>query len=872
MDRSRWEQIQTLFHDAAERPAADRRAFLESACGNDHELLSEVLALLEEDSRGGSLLERGVANVAYQMVGDAVHASIRTEKIGHYRIKEMLGEGGMGVVYLAERDDLGNLVAIKLLRDAWVSPARRERFAGEQRILAQLNHPSIARLYDANTLEDGTPWFVMEYVDGVPLTAYCLRNSSSVEDRLMLLQLVCEAVQYAHQHALIHRDLKPSNILVKHDGSVRLLDFGIAKQIEGLDSSADATRTATRMMTPAYASPEQIRGEPTGVQTDVYSLGVILYELLAGCLPFELSSCAPSQAEKILIEQDPDKPSAVAKKKAASADGGRNFVLASKAAWADLDVLCLTAMHKDVHQRYQSVEALARDIDHFLKGEPLEARPDTLRYHARKFVARNQSSVLGVSALLVIVIALVIFFTVRLARERDNANRQTAIATTVNQFLSDDLLSRGNPFQSGAASETLLDAIKTASPSIDRKFKDEPQVAARLHQTIAQALDNRTNYPEARAEYQRAHDLFLQTEGPLSQGAIVVQLQRSAMEARSYQSGGLPVAKSLLADQEALLAKIKQPRLDISVWLHAAKGMIALIENDAKSANENFKAACTAAATLPDFDQTARFNLQQRLAFTYIRLGDGATAERLARELIAAYSNAIGADSPYVLRVRLNLAQAYMIEAKHHDAIDEANSIYPDFLAKFGPDHELTMQLLATRAQSEGSLGLFDDSVRDDLAIYNIALKKQGPSSFFAIGTLSDASTAQCRTNHFVEGEANARKAFDAAAKAFGPQAGLTGGVAATLANCLIGLRKYDEASKLLDGIDSKVVSQLTGDPDWGANVSLAQAEIALRQGNYPQAKKFLDSARPAFSRPDTEAYVKQKMETLTAELNTHLK
>ena len=626
------------------------------------------------------------------------------------------------------------------------------------------------------------------------------------------------------------------------------------------------------MMTPAYASPEQIRGEQSGIQTDVYSLGVVLYELLAGRLPFDLSNRTPVQAEKILLEQEVEKPSLAAQKLPANSGGHGSGVFANKSAWADLDVLCLTAMHKDLQQRYRSVEALIRDIDHYLRGEPLEARPDTLRYRARKFVVRNQRAVIGVTALLVIVIALVVFFTLRLASERDNANRQTAIATTVNQFLSDDLLSRGNPFQSGAASETLLDAIKTASPSIDRKFKDEPQVAARLHQTIAQALDNRTNYPEARGEYQRAHDLFLQTEGPLSQDAIVVQLQHSAMEARSYQSGGLPVAKSLLADQQALLAKIKQPRPDIAVWLDAAKGMIALIENDAKSANENFNAASTAAAAIPGFDQTARFNLQQRLAFTYIRLGDGATAERLARELIAAYSSAIGPDSPYVLRVRLNLAQAYMIEAKYRDSIQEATSVYPDFLAKFGPDHELTMQLLATRAQSEGSLGLFDDSVRDDLAIYNIALKKQGPSSFFAIGTLSDASTAQCRTNHFIEGEANARKAYNAAAKAFGPQAGLTGGVAATLANCLIGLGKYDEASKLLDGIDSKVVSQLTGDPDWGANVTLAQAEIALRQGNYAQAKKYLDSARPAFSRPDTEAYVKQKMESLTAELNPHLK
>ncbi|MFZ3382060.1 MAG: protein kinase [Candidatus Acidiferrales bacterium] len=873
MDSSRWQRVQALFHEAADLPAFEQRGFLEKQCGDDAALVREVLGLLQEDSRGGSMLERDVAHVAQQVLGDSSSDAPPFKEFGPYRIIQALGEGGMGMVYLAEREDLGSRVAIKLLRDAWLSPARRERFAIEQRTLAQLNHPSIARLYDADTSPDGTPFFVMEYVEGVPLTDYCKQHNCSIPERLRLFRDVCEAVLYAHQHAVIHRDLKPSNILVKDDGTVRLLDFGIAKHLQSLGESVDQTMTGLRLMTPAYAAPEQIRGEQVGIQSDVYSLGVLLYELLAGRLPFDLSNRTPAQAEKVLTEQEAEKPSTVAAKMAASAPaaGNENAAPLSKAAWADLDVLCLTAMHKDAQQRYQSVEALTRDIDHYLKGEPLDARPDTLRYRARKFVTRNWRSVSAAAAVIAVVVGLVVFFTLRLARERDNANRQTAIATTINQFLSDDLLGRGNPFQSGKATETLLDAIKLASPSIDRKFKDEPQVAARLHLTIAQALDSRTNYPEAREEYERAHQLFLQTEGPLSQDAIVVQLQRAAMEARSYQSGGLPVAKSLLAEQEALIPKLKNPRKDLPVWLYSAKGMIALIENDAKAANQNFKAASDAAAGLPDFDETARFNLRQRLAFTYIRLGDGATAERLARQLIAAYSAANGADSPYVLRVRLNLAQAFMIEAKYQDAVQETNSIYPDFLAKFGPDHELTMQLLATRAQSEGSLGMFEDSTRDDLAIYKIALQKQGPNSFYAIATLSDASVAQCRSNHLAEGELNARTAHDDSLKAFGPHAGLTGGTALPLANCLIAQGKLQEASKLLDEIDSKVVAQLTGDPDWEASVNLAQAEIALRQGNYTQARKLIEAARPAFSRPDAEAYQKKKLDDLSAEINSHL-
>jgi serine/threonine protein kinase len=871
MDSIRWQKVQSLFHEAAELPENEQRGFLETQCGDDLVLVSEVLLLLQEDARGGSLFDRGVAQVAHQVLSDSSSAAAPFENVGPYRIKKPLGEGGMGMVYLAEREDLGSEVAIKVLRDAWLSPARRDRFAFEQRTLAQLNHPSIARLYDADTSPDGTPFFVMEYVEGIPLTDFCKKYRCHVPQCLHLFRAVCEAVLYAHQHAVIHRDLKPSNILVKDDGTVRLLDFGISKHLESLGESVDQTRTGLRLMTPAYAAPEQIRGEQVGIQSDVYSLGVVLYELLAGRLPFDLSNRTPAQAEKMLTEQEVENPSAVAGKRAASAEGKGNAVLLTKTAWADLDVLCLTAMHKDVQQRYQSVEALIRDIDHYLKGEPLEARRDTLRYRARKFVTRNRSAVTAATIAFAIVAGLVVFFTLRLASERDNANRQTAIATSVNQFLSDDLLGRGNPFQSGKATETLLDAIKLASPSIDRKFKDEPQVAARLHLTIAQALDSRTNYPEAREEYQRAHQLFLQTEGALSQDAILVQLQRAAMEARSYRSGGLPVAKSLLAEQLALLPKIARPRRELPVWLLSAKGMIALIENDAKSANENFKAASDVAAALPDFDQTARFNLRQRLAFTYIRLGDGATAERLARELIAAYGSVNGPDSPYVLRVRLNLAQAFMIERKFQDAVQEATSIYPEFLAKFGPDHELTMQLLATRAQSEGSIGEFDDSVRDDLAIYNIAIQKQGPSSFYAIATLSDASTAQCRANHLAEGEHNARRAYEASVKAFGPGAGLSQGIALSLANCLIGLGKLQEAGKLVNEIDPKVVAQLTGDPDIGAEVSLTQAEIALRQGNYAQAQKYIVSARPVFSRPDAEAYQKNKLESLAAAISHHL-
>ena len=326
---------------------------------------------------------------------------------GRYLVERKLGEGGMGVVYLAERKDLGNLVAIKILRDGWLSPGRRERFAAEQRTLAQLNHPSIARLYDANTLPDGTPWFVMEYVDGLPLTEYCRRSNCSADERMKLIRAVAEAIQYAHEHGVIHRDLKPSNILVKADGSLRLLDFGIAKQVDPGGGPATQTQTALRPMTPAYASPEQLRGEPVGVSTDVYSLGVVLYELLAGKLPFDLAHKTASEAEAILVAKEPVRPSTIAAR------------TMGKAPWPKLDALCLRAMEKDTRRRYGSASSLIRDIDRYLNHEPLEAQAVSWLGSLGGLARRNSRAVsigmvaCGVLALVAAAVVLTLNFSRR---------------------------------------------------------------------------------------------------------------------------------------------------------------------------------------------------------------------------------------------------------------------------------------------------------------------------------------------------------------------------------------------------------------------------------------------------------------------------
>jgi hypothetical protein len=304
------------------------------------------------------------------------------------------------------------------------------------------------------------------------------------------------------------------------------------------------------------------------------------------------------------------------------------------------------------------------------------------------------------------------------------------------------------------------------------------------------------------------------------------------------------------------------------VWDASARGMVALIGNDAKAAAQNFQDSVVQADALPEFDQGDRLAFKQRLAFTYIRLGDGAQAEYLFWQLINAYTAIAGPNSPNVLRVRLNLAQAYMIEHKNADAVREASAIYPEFVSRLGADHELTMRVLTTRAESEGSMGDWNDTVRDDMTVYKLAVHKHGPLSLFAVATLSDAATTQCRAGKFAEGSANARMAYEASMKGFGPGTGLAGGTAFAWATCLIDAGKVQEASALLKQINVPAVAQLAGDPDFGAEVTLAQAQIAYRSGNYLAARDDVNRVAPAFTHDSVEPYEKHAYESLRAALD----
>jgi serine/threonine protein kinase/DNA-binding winged helix-turn-helix (wHTH) protein len=717
------------------------------------------------------------------------------------------------------------------------------------------DRPEFVRILEWNF--ETSPFFLESEYAGPNLAEWADMHGGlskiSYDTRLQLLVDVAKAVAAAHDIGVLHKDLKPANILVVPGSSggwqIKLADFGSASLFDpsrlhalGI-TNLGFTQTASLDTQPLtgtlmYMAPEVLAGQSPSAGADVYALGVMLYQLTIGDFRKPVAPGWEAEIQDSLLRED------IAD--AACGDPAKRLSSA-----ADL------------------VERLLTLEQRRIKRDELEAARLRAQVAEHKLAETRARQPWVVLAIIALAAGLAVSFALyrRAIHERDNADHQTAIANSINRFLSEDLLGRSNPFVSGKSGESLMDAVKQASPGIDRKFKAEPLIAARLHQTIARALDNRTDYPDARREYDSAAAFFKQVDGELSQDAIIVQLQRTTLEARSYEKDSLQLAKSILEQQKTLIAKVAHPRPELKVWQSSAQGMVALIDNDAKAAAENFQAAVDAAEAIPEFDEAARLTFKQRLGFSYVRLGEGAKAEQTFRELIAAFTRLLGPDSPNVLRVRLNLAQAFMIQNKHVDAIKEATAIYPEFVSRLGPDHELTMQVLTTRAQSEGSLELWDDAIRDDFAIHEIAVRKQGPLSFFAVGTLADGSLAQCRAGHYREGESNARKAYEASAKAFGPRAGLTGGAAYSLASCLIGLDKLDEATPLLQQIDTPAVAQLAGDPNWGANVALAQAEIAYRRRKYDAARAYLQNATSAFTRTDAEPYQKRVFESLKTAL-----
>ena len=420
MQPERWNRLKTLFDEALARPAGDRPAFVDDLAGDDASLKTVLASLLSAHRDDGFLEEPAFRITAPD---EPLPAPAR---LGPYEIVREIGQGGMGTVYLALRADAEyeKQVAIKVVRSGLGSDELRRRFRNERQILARLDHPNIAKLLDGGTTPEGVPYVVMDYVEGQPITEYSESRGLSVAGRLRLFRSVCGAVQYAHQNLVVHRDLKPGNILVTADGTPKLLDFGIARLLDS-DAPGDLTQTiaSLRLMTPDYASPEQMRGEPVTILSDVYSLGVVLYELLTGRRPYRVTSAAPRDIER-LFDTEPAAPSTV------------------RPLSRDLDAIVSMAMRREPERRYGSADQLSEDLDRHLRGVPVRARPNTAAYRFRRFAGRHRAAI-GVAALLVLSLISGIVATVREARiaevQRIRAERRFADVRKLSNALLFDI-------------------------------------------------------------------------------------------------------------------------------------------------------------------------------------------------------------------------------------------------------------------------------------------------------------------------------------------------------------------------------------------------------------------------------------------------
>jgi serine/threonine protein kinase/tetratricopeptide (TPR) repeat protein len=397
MTAARWAIVESAFHEAADLKPADRAEFLDRICAGDPELREQIELLLAADAREDNILEDAVARAADGLPVDEDEDGdeLAGQKLGLYKVTGLIGKGGMGAVYSAVReDDFSMKVAVKLLKRGTDTDAALARFRFERQVLAWLQHPNIARLLDGGASPDGRPYFVMEYVEGQPITDYCEANKLGTRDRLVLFRTICSAVHYAHKNLVVHRDLKPGNILVTPDGTPKMLDFGIAKLLTDEPGAPAVTVQSLRVMTPEYSSPEQVRGEPVTTATDVYSLGVLLYELLTGRRPYNLSRRTPDEIASAICEQEPERPSVIRRE---SGSGHRIK--------GDLDNIVLMAMHKEPQRRYASVEQLSEDIGRYLAGQPVIAHRDTKLYRAGKFVRRHKVGVMATCAVALSLVA-----------------------------------------------------------------------------------------------------------------------------------------------------------------------------------------------------------------------------------------------------------------------------------------------------------------------------------------------------------------------------------------------------------------------------------------------------------------------------------
>jgi serine/threonine-protein kinase len=835
MDDEQWNRAQAIFHEVVDLDPPRRTDLVLNLCQGDLVVRDLVLGMIDEDANGTLLLDTKLLDTVHTLFGSA-GSSLPAGMFGPYRLVRLLGEGGMGVVYLAERDDLGSQAAIKILRDASLSPMRRRRFAIEQRMLSHLNHPHIARLYDADTLEDGTPYIVMEFCDGIPLTNYIESHLSSIGEILKLFRSVCEAVQYAHAQAIIHRDLKPSNILVSEDGVVKLLDFGISKQLQSDIEQDNRTITALHLLTPAYASPEHIRGAPIGIQADVYSLGVILYQLLSNQLPFDFSTKTSGQIER-LIEEGAKPPSALGK------HTDRRLDSIPEHSWSELDTICLTAMRSDPARRYPSVEALIRDLDHYGKTEPLEARPDSLGYRARKFLLRNRNALLWATAALLVIVVLAIVSILRIAKARREAAAQEARTQQIQRFMLN--LFNGGDTESAPSEDLKVTTLLDRGVQQAKMLDQDPETSAQLYQTLAGIYEKLGKFDKADPLLQTALDTRKKLFGPDSPQAadIMTDIGVLRLEQANPKEGERLIRAALAIDQRFLPAG--DP---LTAKAMSALGQVLEESGSYQEAVSLLQQAIKLQSGRAD-QATGLSESISNLATADFYLGHYQEGETLDRQVLAVDEKLYGPLHPRVADDLLNLGEIEHALGKEKTAEEldrRALSIKTAWYGEKHPDTAYCLMVVGKSLLYQNRLEEAYPFVQKSLAIQEEVFGKLHPRVAMA---LSVAGVLEQRLGHFDAAESDFLRMAAIHRATYGDRYSLVGVAMLDLGQVYIDEKKYTQAHTYLQGALDRFLEKLPADHPYTAIARQKLGASLVLEHKYREAEQPLLAAYQAFSK-----------------------
>ncbi|HIG74831.1 MAG TPA: serine/threonine protein kinase [Bacteroidetes bacterium] len=719
MSAPTYADVKALFVELEGLPREERAARLAAASPT---LRAEVEALLDANSA----LDDGFMEPVLHMTDLMNDDPLLGTRIGAFRVERVIGEGGMGRVYAASRDDgaFEQTVALKVVKRGMDTEAVLRRFEAERRILARLRHPGIARLIDGGETEDGRPYVAMELVDGDPLTAYADRFSLGVEDRVRLLAQVCDAVAHAHRRLVVHRDLKPSNVLVETDAegtpTVKLLDFGIARVLEG-DPDDALTVTGQRPMTRPYAAPEQVRGEEVTTATDTWALGVLLYQLLTGERPFRADSRAG--LESAILDHAPTLPSAAASR-GETTTGGPSLARRLR---GDLDAVCLTALAKEPERRYPTADAFAADLRRFLSDLPVEARPPAASYRVRKFVRRHRSAVTVALAALAVLVAGAGVYTVHLQAERDRASLAAQKADRVALFLK-NLLSDASPYTTPIESRTVLEVLDASVAQIDTGLVGEPAVQGELLRTVGDVYASLGRNEEAERALSLAMDRFHEAgdSDPLGLSRAGVVLGRiyifsgRAAESDSVltlaiEEFGAP--EDLEVDDKVALMIAHTTRASANHWQQDLDASIADYEASLALADElgsyvesqrleTLSGFTFALADAREYEralalseevvaETRRLypdnevrviHAEKGITRTLMRQGRFADAEPYLRRGLAVRERVLGPDNPEVAIDRADLARTLLAQGETREADSLLTLALPGYRAAYGED------------------------------------------------------------------------------------------------------------------------------------------------------------------------------------------